>query len=146
MPHEAENIWENIQIAKPCKAKWDQMSGDEKVRACNLCKMNVYNVAMMTKEEAEQLFAANDSTGTRTCIRLWRRADGTIITRNCPKALQAIKVRIWSIWASIAAVIGGMYIMGMINQDRNCIMGERMVEKNPVQKPTPQEGQDKAVR
>ena len=28
---------ENIQIAKPCPANWDAMTGDERVRFCGKC-------------------------------------------------------------------------------------------------------------
>ena len=71
----------DLQVATPCKANWDEMTGDEQKRACGMCKMNVYNLSAMTLKEAEELVLRSEG---RTCIRMYRRADGTVITRDCP--------------------------------------------------------------
>jgi hypothetical protein len=45
----------------------------------------------MTPREVSELITARDG---RLCIRLHRRADGTVITKNCPVGLRAYKVRV----------------------------------------------------
>jgi hypothetical protein len=58
------------------------MEGDEKKRACSMCNLNVYNLSEMTKWEAEELLSNAD--GEQMCLQLFRRADGTILTKDCP--------------------------------------------------------------
>jgi hypothetical protein len=69
------------RIASPCSASWDEMSGDDRVRHCPQCRLDVYNFSEMTEPEIRQLVKAR--TG-RLCARFYQRADGTMLTRNCP--------------------------------------------------------------
>jgi hypothetical protein len=96
------SIIDDIQIAKPCPISWDGMSGDERVRFCGDCKKHVYNIAEMTRKEAERLIV--DTEG-KACVRLFRRADGTVITDDCPLAFRKARdtaVRVLSLCASAA--------------------------------------------
>jgi len=81
----AESPLKNVRIASPCRANWDQMTGDERVRHCSECNLNVYNLSEMTRRAAEELIASREG---RLCVRFFRRADGTILTRNCPIGLR----------------------------------------------------------
>jgi hypothetical protein len=74
-------ILEDIRIATPCRASWDEMPGDDRVRSCPACARAVYNIAAMTSSEAAALIANREG---RLCARLFRRADGTIVTADCP--------------------------------------------------------------
>jgi hypothetical protein len=38
----------NIRVASPCSADWEQMQGDDRVRHCDACNLNVYNLAAFT--------------------------------------------------------------------------------------------------
>ncbi|MEA2205923.1 MAG: hypothetical protein QOE77_2699 [Blastocatellia bacterium] len=80
-----------MRIASPCPVGWDQMSGDERVRHCRLCDLHVYNISEMTRKEAQSLIAQSEG---RICARLFRRADGTMITRDCPVGLRAVRRRV----------------------------------------------------
>jgi len=44
----------------------------------------------MTRQQAEDLILRTEG---RLCVRFYRRADGTILTRNCAVGLQAVKDR-----------------------------------------------------
>ena len=46
---------EKIKVAAPCKAEWQWMYGNDRVRFCGQCNQNVYNLSAMTREEAENL-------------------------------------------------------------------------------------------
>ena len=61
---------------------------------CGQCNLNVYNLSGMTKDAAESLIAGNEG---RLCVRFYRRTDGSIITRDCPVGLRAIRDRV-SYW------------------------------------------------
>jgi Carboxypeptidase regulatory-like domain len=81
----------SIRIASPCPADWEKMVGDERVRHCAECNLNVYNLSALTEREARQLLEGNN--GNRVCLRLYRRADGTIITQDCPWGFRALRRR-----------------------------------------------------
>ncbi len=93
---------ENVKIARPCGADWEKMTGDDRVRFCNLCQLSVYNLSGMKREEAEALLASK--TG-KMCVRLYERADGTVITEDCPVGLAAVKRRIATVAASALALL-----------------------------------------
>ena len=65
------NPLDNIHIASPCPANWDEMFGDGRKRHCGECKLNVYNLSDMTRREAEDLLINSEG---RLCVRFFRRA------------------------------------------------------------------------
>ena len=75
---------DRIEVASPCDASWEEMRGDDRVRFCGLCSKNVYNFAKMSRAEIAALIA---NTEGRVCGRLFRRADGTVLTSDCPVGL-----------------------------------------------------------
>jgi carboxypeptidase family protein len=96
---------EKLQAASPCTADWEQMIGDERVRWCPQCNLNVYNLSAMSKREVTQL--VREREGLRLCGRLYRRADGTVITRNCQGGTKSVARRASRlVAASLAAAIG----------------------------------------
>jgi len=72
---------DSLRIASPCLASWEAMRGDQRVRLCALCNLNVYDLAHMTRADALALVRRTEG---RACVRLWRRSDGTVITSDCP--------------------------------------------------------------
>jgi hypothetical protein len=78
------------------------MIGDERVRFCGQCNLNVYNISAMTKQEAERLITQAEG---RLCVRYYRRADGTILTKNCPVGLRALKRRLSRIASASASAV-----------------------------------------
>jgi tetratricopeptide (TPR) repeat protein len=95
---------EDIQIATPCKADWNSMKGDEKQRYCDLCHLNVYNISAMSRQEAEAFLQSRQNEG-RTCVRLFRRSDGTVITEDCPVGLRRLRDAGKKVSAKIAAAL-----------------------------------------
>jgi hypothetical protein len=88
-----------VRIASPCPMKWSQMSGDDTVRFCSRCEQNVFNLSGLTSNEARALL--NEKQG-RLCVRFWARADGTVVTRDCPLGVRLRRYR-W--FAAMAAVV-----------------------------------------
>jgi hypothetical protein len=88
----------NLRIASPCSAKWEEMKGTDWMRHCTECNLNVYNFSEMTWKEVERLVASRQG---RLCARFYRRADGTMLTQDCPKGLRAVVRRV-SRWAGAA--------------------------------------------
>ena len=100
----------DIRIATPCHASWSDMSGDEKVRHCRLCRKNVYNISAMTEAEAVALIVETEGD---FCGRIYRRADGSILTADCPVGLaERAYRRAHRIFLSLCALIGGLVLGG----------------------------------
>lgn len=94
----------SLRIASPCSVGWENMTGDERRRHCELCSLNVYNISELTKSEVERLIQTREG---RLCIRMYRRADGTVLTRDCPVGLRAVRKRVAGFaGATLAAVLG----------------------------------------
>jgi hypothetical protein len=70
---------ENVRIASPCHMSWDGMTGNDTVRFCHACEKHVYDLSAMTRADAERLLYEREGL----CLRLYRRADGTVLTSDC---------------------------------------------------------------
>src|SRR5262245_27890709 len=93
---------DQIRVASPCPVGWETMTGDERVRFCSLCQLNVYNFAELTRIEAEELIRTTEG---RICGRLYRRTDGTVITRDCPIGVRAIRRKVARVATAAFATI-----------------------------------------
>ncbi|HMW88755.1 MAG TPA: hypothetical protein PKE54_02005, partial [Candidatus Obscuribacter sp.] len=82
------SVLDRIMIAAPCNVSWQDMEGNERVRFCGQCQLNVYNTSLMSRQEIEQLLSREKTT---PCLRVFRRVDGTLITENCPVGLRRIR-------------------------------------------------------
>jgi hypothetical protein len=100
MKHSA-NI-DRLRVATPCPISWEQMTGNARVRFCDHCQLNVYNISELGRAEAETLIA---STEGRICARLYRRADGSVLTKDCPVGLRALRLRVSKRAAAVFAAI-----------------------------------------
>lgn len=96
-------VLENIRVATPCRADWNQMTGDDRTRHCGDCKKSVYNLSNMTRDEAEALLLEKEG---KLCARYYQRHDGTILLKDCSIGIGARrKRRIIAIGAM--ALLGG---------------------------------------
>ena len=107
------NPLNNIKIASPCSQDWNEMLGNERRRFCGECRLNVYNLSGMSQREAENLLL---DSGGRLCVRFYRRADGSILTEDCPVGWQAIKQRVSKTTAAfVSLVFAALSGIGMAN-------------------------------
>lgn len=70
---------EQLRVATPCMVGWDTMVGEDRVRRCETCKQNVYNISELTRAQADELIAAKDA---QMCMRYYHLADGTLLLRD----------------------------------------------------------------
>ncbi|CAN5896913.1 hypothetical protein BH11MYX2_BH11MYX2_24120 [soil metagenome] len=73
-------VLDNIRVATPCSADWNQMTGDERARHCGECKKDVFNLSGMTRDEAQALMIEKNG---QLCVRYFQRKDGTILLKDC---------------------------------------------------------------
>lgn len=131
---------EHVKVAAPCPADWERMVGDERMRYCDRCSLHVYNLSGMTRREAEALVASSEG---RLCVRFYRRPDGTILTRNCPVGLSALRRRAArAATATLTAVLGFFAGLGLnFGAERALspsIMEESAVPAPPIPEVKPQ--------
>lgn len=107
----------NIKIASPCAANWDEMYGDEQKRFCGDCKLNVYNLSGMSKSAAENLLMETEG---RLCVRYYKRADGTILTADCPVGWEMVKRRLsvctTAIFSLVISLLTGLFFVSLFSK------------------------------
>lgn len=115
----------DIKVASPCPANWDAMYGDERKRFCGECKLNVYNLSGMTREEAEQLVTNHEG---RLCVRFYRRADGSVITADCPvgwaKFKQQTRATVTAAASLVMALFTGVLVADLFSERKSATMGK----------------------
>ena len=129
-------LLENLRIATPCQADWDDMTGDARVRFCGRCAKNVYNLSAMTRQEGEALLREKEGL----CVRLYRRRDGTVLTADCPVGVRRERLR-QRLWASISGVAASAALLvglwsGRARADL-AIDGKKVAAQQPKPKPKP---------
>lgn len=94
-----------VQVASPCPADWEAMTGDERVRFCAQCERPVYNLSAMTGPEIADLIRQTE--GQRRCVRFYTRRDGTTLTRDCPVGVRRVRRRVLAmVGGAVAALFG----------------------------------------
>ncbi|HEX8398074.1 MAG TPA: hypothetical protein VF644_11655 [Pyrinomonadaceae bacterium] len=114
----------NVRVASPCPANWDEMVGDDRKRFCGQCKLNVYNLSGMGRDEAENLLLNAEG---RLCVRFYRRADGTVLTQDCPVGWKALKRKVsrtaTAAFSFVVGLFGGLGFGAAFNLEQKAVMG-----------------------
>jgi hypothetical protein len=76
---EIKTLLRSVVVEKPCSVSWDTMTGDDKVRLCSQCNLNVHNISSMTDKKRQT---------ERTCVFMYRKKDGAVVTENCPAKIR----------------------------------------------------------
>lgn len=117
---------EQLRIARPCPARWEDMTGDEQVRFCGLCRKNVYNLSSMPREAALRLVQEREG---QLCALLYRRSDGTVLTSDCPVGVRASAARFGRRLAAALAgfllTLGGRYLTPEVGEKRTESLGSK---------------------
>jgi len=104
------SVLDQLRVASPCQVSWDEMQGDDRRRFCSHCRLNVYNLSEMSRDEAEAFVQKSEG---RTCVRFFQRADGTMITRDCPVGLRAVRQRLVRMLAGAGMILTGLLLGGV---------------------------------
>lgn len=111
-------LLDDVMIAAPCPAKWEEMQGDDVKRFCDKCALNVYNTSELTGQEIIDLMEQSEG---RTCLRLYRRQDGTLITKDCPVGTtmrERIERARRRMQMAAAVVLAFLHVPGAMAQNR----------------------------
>ena len=132
---------DQVRVASPCNASWDEMLGDERVRFCMSCEKNVYNLSAMARDEAERLL--QERVGKDLCVRFYQRADGTIMTEDCPVGVKKKRRK------KLALAVAGAGAMAfaatsMLSRGGPCATTGAMVVQGELPAPAPTMGESAA--
>ncbi|HLY08589.1 MAG TPA: hypothetical protein VKW04_04685 [Planctomycetota bacterium] len=95
-----------LKISSPCPKSWEDLIGNDRIRYCGQCQLNVYNLAQMRPAEVDALVRR---TPGRLCGQLYVREDHTATVRDCPRARSGRRWRtLWTITAGALVVIFGL--------------------------------------
>ena len=94
-------LLDSIRVGSPCTASWEAMAGDDRRRFCGDCRLHVYDLSAMGRDEAESLLRSRDG---RLCVRFSRRPDGRVVTDDCGRVRRAIRRRARAIRVAASAL------------------------------------------
>ena len=129
---------QNLKIASPCSQDWNAMMGDDRKRYCGECKLNVYNLSGMSKSEAENLILSAEG---RLCVRFYKRADGSVITQDCPVGWAKVKQRTRAYLTAVASLVFSFFgALGLVTvySFRTAEVVGAMPYTTPTPKQTPE--------
>ena len=90
------------------------MTGDARARFCADCKLNVYNLSELSTDEARELIREKEG---QLCVRFFTRADGTVLTRDCPVGISRRRRLIAGGSALVASAAGlAALVLGVFSQ------------------------------
>jgi Carboxypeptidase regulatory-like domain len=113
-----------LRVASPCSVGWDTMTGDERTRHCDACRLNVYNVAELTTAEVKDLVLKSEGS---ICMRMYRRVDGTILTRDCPAGLRLVRRRAVRFAGATLATVLGLFSISFAQKEEPAGVGASRV-------------------
>lgn len=133
-----DNPLNNLKVASPCSQDWNAMVGDNRKRYCGECKLNVYNLSGMSKAEAENLILSAEG---RLCVRFYKRADGSVLTEDCPVGWARVRQRTRAIVTALASLIftffGALGLVAVFKKSNNTVVGRMVPYSSPTPKQTP---------
>lgn len=65
-----------LNVAQPCSASWQEMTGNEQKRFCSHCNKHVFDFSRMTRQQIEAVTAVNQGN---LCARITRNEDGSMV-------------------------------------------------------------------
>jgi hypothetical protein len=155
LPLADDALLQNVRVASPCTVSWEAMPGSDQVRSCEQCHHKVYNLSAMSAADAAQLLRNAEG---RVCVRFYRRADGTIMTRDCPVGLRAVRQRVaratTMAFSTVLVAFGGVsmasrprseqprlirWVLNAINPEpvREPVMGDMVAVPSPAYRELP---------
>jgi len=132
-----DNPLNNLKVASPCSQDWNAMIGNDRTRYCGECKLNVFNLSGMSRAEAENLIMNAEG---RLCVRFYKRADGSVITQDCPVGWARVRQRTRAYVTAVASLIftflGALGLVAAFKKSNDNIVGKITVS-TPTPKNTP---------
>ncbi|MBX9687168.1 MAG: PepSY domain-containing protein [Candidatus Obscuribacterales bacterium] len=105
-----------LEIPKPCSVPWESMKGSSRIRFCDQCQKNVFNISDMTESEAVNLIVSREG---KVCISMLKRADGTIVSDECPPILRPLRDGYKKLAAAFSALMALSLASAPVNSEES---------------------------
>lgn len=96
-----------IRITSPCEVDWNSMTGNDRVRFCEHCRLTVHNVDSITRKQLRRLIARS---GDRLCVSYRRpaveRPAGAPILYRIGRRTSVIAASAFTATLSISSAVG----------------------------------------
>ena len=119
---------DDVRIASPCTASWNEMVGDDRVRFCSSCEKSVFNLSAMLAHEAEELLA--ERMNGELCVRFYQRADGTMMTQDCPVGVKKKRRKKLALAVAGAGAMAAAAATAFLRPERT-MLGQTTVAQPP---------------
>jgi hypothetical protein len=119
-----------MRVAKPCSAGWENMAGDDRARFCGKCDRNVYNIVGMDSTRIAELV---QKTEGRLCVRMYSRADGTVLTNDCPVGLRAYRKRAAVFAGAAFSTLLGLFSASYAQKSKDAESGALKIERTKIE-------------
>lgn len=119
-----------FKVASPCTETWESMVGDGRARHCASCQLTVHNLTGLRRDEVEAVLRR--AGGGRVCARFYQRADGTVLTEDCPRGLALVRRRMLAGVTMAFALLLGTLGFGVLRIKKSCAVpgGASWLERN----------------
>lgn len=97
-------ILDSIKIESPCTESWEEMTGDDRRRHCEICNHSVESISEMTRAEAAKLVEKKGEN--RLCLRYRVTPFGDIIFKPETSPLTFVWQRVSLLVATIMTIFG----------------------------------------
>lgn len=104
----------NVRVASPCPARWGHMIGDNRARFCTQCQKHVYNLSNLSADEAAAIVRAKEG---RLCARFYQRADGMVLTADCPVGAANVWTRVKRLLTAAATLMAISLAVPLVASD-----------------------------
>ncbi|HEV2826832.1 MAG TPA: ankyrin repeat domain-containing protein [Pyrinomonadaceae bacterium] len=86
-----KHFLKNLTIPQPCAADWNSMVGNDQVRFCEHCSLEVHNLSLLTRSQAERLISRSNG---RLCARYHQDPAGKPLVLPISQKLHSIGRRV----------------------------------------------------
>jgi len=128
----AKNFLNNLTIPSPCAADWNSMIGNDQVRFCEHCSLDVHNISLLTRSQAERLIARSKG---RLCVRYHHDDAERPITLPVAQKLHRISRRVSRIAAG--AFTATLSVTSAVAQSSNSFQSGNANPPNATQSNAP---------
>jgi hypothetical protein len=118
----------NVTIPSPCSADWNSMIGNDQVRFCEHCNLDVHNLSLMTRNQAQRLVARANG---RLCVRYDYDPAGRPLTLPIGQKLHRIGRRVSRIAAG--AFTATLSVTSAVAQQSDNVQSVSLDQPNATQ-------------
>lgn len=112
----AERTTPRIRVSSPCPMRWESLIPVAGGRHCAACRKTVVDVEGLTSAEV----AALVESGERACVRVATLPDGSVLTRDHPRAARRVAA-----WAGAALAVSTFACSERVGEEEVAVCADR---------------------